>query len=136
MNTVDELLGADYSIHNILHAGLGLERAVQVLKEYHKDITTDLDPTGNNLGHMMYLEENFAEKKQDVRQARMTLSAIFGHRVLDRDISQYRSEHLGRGQVAPPRRSEGPGIFRGRTANRRLLRFEQHPFMIEEEDEE
>jgi hypothetical protein len=46
---VNELLGSDYSEHNILHGGIGIEKAVEVLKAFH-DIETDLDPTGNNLG--------------------------------------------------------------------------------------
>ena len=46
---VNELLGADYSEHNILHAGIGIEKAVDILKTFH-DIEEDLDPTGNNLG--------------------------------------------------------------------------------------
>ena len=48
-STVNELLGSDYSEHNILHAGIGIEKAVDVLKVFH-DIQTNLDPTGNNLG--------------------------------------------------------------------------------------
>jgi len=47
---VEELLGADYSDHNILHAGIGIEKAVDILKAFH-DIPTGLDPTGNNLGN-------------------------------------------------------------------------------------
>ena len=50
---VNELLGADYSEHNILHAGIGIEKAVDVLKAFH-DIQTDLDPTGKNLGSCIY----------------------------------------------------------------------------------
>ena len=46
---MNELLGADYSEHNILHAGIGIEKAVDILKTFH-DIEEDLDPTGNNLG--------------------------------------------------------------------------------------
>ena len=46
---VHELLGSDYSEHNILHPGIGLEKAVDVLKRFH-NIATDIDPTGNNLG--------------------------------------------------------------------------------------
>ena len=46
---VEELLGADYSVHNILHGGIGIEQAVEVLKDFH-EVTEGLDPTGNNLG--------------------------------------------------------------------------------------
>lgn len=54
MNLVDELLGADYAIHNILHADIGIERAVAVLKEFH-DVTQEIEPTGNNLGTSFYV---------------------------------------------------------------------------------
>ena len=56
-----ELLGNDYIEHNILHASIGIEKAVEVLQNFHDGIRTDIDPTGNNLGHMMYLENNFAD---------------------------------------------------------------------------
>ena len=46
---VDELLGADYSVHNILHDGVGIESAVDVLSKYH-DVQTGLEATGKNLG--------------------------------------------------------------------------------------
>ena len=46
---VEELLGADYSVHNILHGGIGIEEAVEILKDFH-EVTEGLDPTGNNLG--------------------------------------------------------------------------------------
>ncbi len=58
---IQELLGADYSEHNILHGSIGIEKAVEVLQNFHDNIPKGLDPTGNNLGHMMYLEDNFAE---------------------------------------------------------------------------
>lgn len=52
MSTVDELLGADYSVHNILHPDIGLERAVDVLSESGDGggIAVGIQPTGNNLG--------------------------------------------------------------------------------------
>ena len=46
--------------HNILHAGIGIEQAVEVLQNFHDNIPTNIDPTGNNVGHTMYLENNFA----------------------------------------------------------------------------
>jgi hypothetical protein len=50
---VNELLGSDYSEHNILHSGIGIEKAVDVLKAFHH-IQTNLDPTGNNLGKRVW----------------------------------------------------------------------------------
>ena len=52
MNLVDELLGADYSVHNILHGGIGVERAVDILSKHHRDIAQGIQPTGNNLGEL------------------------------------------------------------------------------------
>ncbi len=53
MTLVEELLGADYAVHNILHSGIGLEDAADVLRKYHEDIEVGLDPTGNNLGEYL-----------------------------------------------------------------------------------
>ena len=53
-------MGADYVEHNILHGSIGIENAVEVLQNFH-DIQTGIDPTGKNLGHMMYLENTFAD---------------------------------------------------------------------------
>ncbi len=52
MSTVEELLGADYTVHNILHPGIGVEEAVEVLKQaYGEDkVQVGIQPTGNNLG--------------------------------------------------------------------------------------
>ena len=47
---VNELLGADYTEHNILHGGIGMEVAVEILKHIEDDIDLDLEPTGKNLG--------------------------------------------------------------------------------------
>ena len=47
---VSELLGADYSEHNILHNGIGLEEAVRVLKTINHNCDNDLDPTKSNPG--------------------------------------------------------------------------------------
>lgn len=49
MSMVDELLGADYTVHNILHPDIGVEEAVEVLSKFH-EVAVGLDPTGNNLG--------------------------------------------------------------------------------------
>jgi len=50
MNLVDELLGADYSYHAILHPDVGLEEAVEILSEVHPSIDTAVNPTGKNIG--------------------------------------------------------------------------------------
>ena len=47
---IEEILGADYSTHNILHDGLGVEDAVNILSKCHDDIVISLSKTGRNLG--------------------------------------------------------------------------------------
>ena len=109
---VDELLGSDYSDHNILHAGIGIENAVEVLSNYH-DIKVGLDPTGNNLGHMMFLENNYADgshpsEREYLKRARLSLHHILGgHAVTDEDIINY-SKNNPRSR---PIKSQGGGLL-------------------------
>ena len=35
----------------LFRAGMGIEEALEVLKEYHEDIDAGLEPTGRNLGN-------------------------------------------------------------------------------------
>ncbi len=50
MSTVEELLGADYAVHNILHPDIGVEEAVAVLRDFHGEtVQVGIQPTGNNL---------------------------------------------------------------------------------------
>ena len=121
-STVDELLGADYAVHNILHPGLGIEEAVEILKEYHDDIVVNIESTGKNVGHMKYLEENLTKSRS------RALSAIFGHRVTNEDMEQFEEDNFNYlSSRIKPRKSEGGGAF-GSTL-RSTLHFERHPFM-------
>ena len=52
---MNELLGADYTEHNILHGGIGMEMAVEILKHIEDDIDLDLEPTGKNLGDILVI---------------------------------------------------------------------------------
>ena len=52
---MNELLGADYTEHNILHGGIGMEMAVEILKHIEDDIDLDLEPTGKNLGDIIVI---------------------------------------------------------------------------------
>ena len=36
-------------------AGMGIEEALEVLKEYHEDIDAGLEPTGRNLGMLDFV---------------------------------------------------------------------------------
>ena len=47
----EELLGADYFEHDIRHPGVGVSRAVSVLKHYHEDVEI-LEPKGQNEGKL------------------------------------------------------------------------------------
>ena len=50
MSAYEELLGADYFEHDIRHPGVGVSRAVSVLKHYHDDIDETLEAKGFNKG--------------------------------------------------------------------------------------
>ena len=55
---VNELHGADFSDHNILDAGTGMEKTIGMLKQYH-DITEGLYTSGLNMGNSIYLESHY-----------------------------------------------------------------------------
>ena len=65
------MLGADYAVHNILHSGIGIEKAVEILKDFH-DVTEGLDPTGNNKGFTL----KFGFEKQTRKTATVLISKI------------------------------------------------------------
>ncbi|CAB4062675.1 amt [Lepeophtheirus salmonis] len=80
MDPYEELLGADYCEHNIFHSGVGVTRAVSVLRTHKPEVDLNLIPVGKNEGHMNYLETNYGSKllhdkliqikrMQDVRSA-------------------------------------------------------------------
>ncbi len=150
MSVVEELLGADYAVHNILHPDIGVEEAVAILREFHgeEDVAVGIQPTGNNLGHMMYLEDNFAvsdsfsfgsdtaidaaaaaaaSDRGRLRRASIGLSLLFGEEVTDEDVAATfgkGGDGGGNGRRHPllssnPRRSE----------LREHLSFERHLYM-------
>ena len=53
MTEHEELLGADFFEHDIRHPGVGVSRAISVLKNFDDNIDTTISPTtvnrGNNL---------------------------------------------------------------------------------------
>ena len=51
MDVHEELIGADYCEHNIHHPGVGVTRAVSVLKDHVHGIDLDLLPVGKNQGN-------------------------------------------------------------------------------------
>ncbi len=50
MHAHEELIGADYTEHNIHHPGVGVTRAVSVLKNHIDDVDLGLIPVGKNQG--------------------------------------------------------------------------------------
>ena len=112
---VNELLGADYSDHNILNSEAGVGKAVDILREYH-DITEGLQNTGHNLGHSMYLEENYGSnisRNQLLDRTRLSLAFLFkANEITNEDIITY-SRSVST-KTSNPRMSQGGGIFGSR----------------------
>ena len=58
MHAHEELIGADYTEHNIHHPGVGVTRAVSVLKNHVDNVDLGLIPVGKNQGiidsYMLY----------------------------------------------------------------------------------
>ena len=50
MSEHEELLGADYMEHNVRHPGVGVTRAVSVLKRHEENVDLQLVPVGKNKG--------------------------------------------------------------------------------------
>ena len=50
MSEHEELLGADYMEHNVRHPGVGVTRAVSVLKTHEENVDLQLVPVGKNKG--------------------------------------------------------------------------------------
>ena len=61
----EELLGADYTEHNVHHPEVGVTRAVSVLKKYDENVDLGLVSVGQNKGHSDYLEKEFASRLED-----------------------------------------------------------------------
>ena len=123
---MEEILGSDYCVHNILHEGIGVEEAVDTLSAYHDDITTGLDPAGVNLGHVIYLEMHFNNREKTGREAwsaavRTSLTNLAGiddsneaDEVVNFDDEQIRAIGKRIRTARRPRKSEGGGAFGGR----------------------
>ena len=53
MTEHEELLGADFFEHDIRHPGVGVSRAISVLKNFHDDIDSTIAPTTVNRGNKL-----------------------------------------------------------------------------------
>ena len=72
MSAHEELIGADFFEHDIRHPGVGVSRAVSVLKNYHRDIDETLEPKGFNKGEnkiiiVVYYYIIIVECKQELK---------------------------------------------------------------------
>ena len=61
----EELLGADYTEHNIRHPGVGVTRSVSVLKKHDEKVDLGLIPVGKNKGHMDFLETEYSSRLEN-----------------------------------------------------------------------
>ena len=121
---LEEILGSDYFVHNIIHKGIGVEEAVEFLSGYEEEITSCPDPAGVNLGHVLYLQTHFKDKlgeRKDSKLGEMTRRASFAWKddsdVLDLvgvDEGQVRSLARNIRSSKAPRKSEGGGAFGGK----------------------
>ena len=107
---VNELLGADFSDHNILDAGTGMEKTIGMLKQYH-DITEGLYTSGLNMGNSIYLESHYGGNippAELIDKARLSLGFLFPtNKITNEDIITY-SKTISND---PPRLSEGGRLF-------------------------
>ena len=115
---VNELLGADYSDHNILNSGAGVDKAINLIREYH-DITEGLQPSGKNLGHSMYLEDNYGDQSHQTQlldRTRLSLASLFrATEFTNEDIITY-SKALPT-KMQKPRMAQGGGLFGSRQSH-------------------
>ena len=54
MTEHEELLGADFFEHDIRHPGVGVSRAISVLKNYDEEIDCSIPPTTMNKGSIFF----------------------------------------------------------------------------------
>ena len=94
-----------------------------------------------SIGHMMYLENNFALVKQDIRRTSLILSLLFGTEVTDADVFNFEQENRSRqlSSYRRPRTAER-GAFGRRPMNEFHLRFDRDarywPLYNEEDEDE
>ena len=65
MTEHEELLGADYMEHNIHHPGVGVTRAVSVLKDHKENVDLQLVPVGKNKG-ILNLTESYSKIRKNI----------------------------------------------------------------------
>ena len=53
MHAHEELLGADFYEHELKHGGVGVSRAVSVLKHYYDDVDASIETRKGNKGERM-----------------------------------------------------------------------------------
>ncbi len=65
MSPEEELLGADFSEHEVKHDGVGVSRAASVLGQFDEDID-DLKPRNRNIGHEIFIADFYAENELNI----------------------------------------------------------------------
>ena len=75
----EELLGADYTEHNVHHPRVGVTRAVSVLKKHDENIDLGLVPVGKNKGHIDYLEKEFASRLENSSTSKPHFRSVIVH---------------------------------------------------------
>ena len=82
----EELLGADFFEHDIRHQGVGVSRAISVLKNFHDDIDSAIAPTTVNRGNTLrnykypkYYTYNNSHFSRRYRQYNVYILSLSGH---------------------------------------------------------
>ena len=57
----EELLGADFYEHELRHGGVGVSRAVSVLRHYHDDVDPTIETRRGNRGHAKFLRDLYGD---------------------------------------------------------------------------
>ena len=76
MTEHEELLGADYMEHNIHHPGVGVTRAVSVLKDHKENVDLQLVPVGKNKG-IRNLTESYSKIRKNITSYIFTWVYVF-----------------------------------------------------------
>ncbi len=78
MEAHEELIGADFFEHDIRHPGVGVSRAVSVLKHFHENIDVNLEQKGYNKGiNLLFQVKNNDSVIESVLIQRRIVNASF-----------------------------------------------------------
>ena len=60
----EELLGADFYEHELKHGGVGVSRAVSVLRHFHDDVDPSIETRKGNKGHANFIRDYYGDKNK------------------------------------------------------------------------